>query len=78
MLVLAVFLAAVTAVVVLAQVVTDRATRCAAEACTYGRAGAAAQLVADHRTAGRAEPATQGGFGLAPVLGGHRAAGRAT
>ena len=68
MLVLAVFLAAVTAVVVLAQVVTDRATRCAAEACTYGRAGAAAQLVADHRTAGRACPPPRAASVLRPSL----------
>ena len=57
-------------IVVIGQVVANRAARGTAKAGADGRAGGAAQLVADYRATGCAEAATNRGFILVALGGG--------
>ena len=63
---------------VIGQIITQRATGCAAHARADGRTGGAAQAIANQRTARRAQTAANRRFGLVTLLRTHRTPGGAT
>ena len=65
------------AALVIGQVITQRTTGCAPHAGADGRAGGAAQAIANQRTACRAQTAANRRFGLVALLRPHRTPGGA-
>lgn len=60
------------------QVAAYAAAQCTAQACTDGGSGLAAKAIADHRTTGRADTATDSSAGAMTFFGGNCAARRAS